>query len=293
MPAVYDGGFIGHVYAEKTSANTYEATSVSIVGCVFEGTITSTENTYFGGFVGKAEGVSSVATAAVTITNSLFDPRAINVTRTEGSETFAITGNYSSVTTEAGDHAFYTKLLGAQHQSGTLVTASAYIPTEEPTIKYGMIDKYSGGLLYNGVYFSADHEGFYDDKDNMPLIGYYLNRGPIRAKFNRRKLYKDGAWNTLCLPFDMTVEQLAAAKTTEGHPLYGATIWEMDVTGWYNTSNQRSDTKNATFCYQTALSHQPSNISPQPSYLLYLYFQNATAVEAGKAYIVKWDKPDG
>jgi len=213
MPAVYDGGFIGHVYAEKTSANTYEATSVSIVGCVFEGTITSTENTYFGGFVGKAEGVSSVATAAVTITDSLFDPRAINVTRTEGSETFAITGNYSSVTTEAGDHG--------------------------------------------------------------------------------RKLYKDGAWNTLCLPFDMTVEQLAAAKTTEGHPLYGATIWEMDVTGWYNTSNQRSDTKNATFCYQTALSHQPSNISPQPSYLLYLYFQNATAIEAGKAYIVKWDKPDG
>ena len=83
----------------------------------------------------------------------------------------------------------------------------------------------------------------------MPLIGYYLNRGPIRAKFNGRKLYKDGAWNTLCLPFNMTVEQLAAAKTTEGHPLYGATIWEMDVTGWYNTSNQRSDTKNATFCY--------------------------------------------
>lgn len=291
--AVYGGGFIGHIAAEKTGETTYATSSVTIVGCVFEGIITSSGNTCFSGFVGKAEGVSSVATAAVTITNSLFDPRAINVTNTTGSETFAITGNYSSVSTETGDHAFYTKLLGGNQLGGTQVKASAYMPTEEPTIKYGMIDKYSGGLLYNGVYFSADHEGFYDDLDNMPLIGYYLNRGTVNAKFNRRKLYKDGAWNTLCLPFNMTAEQLSAAKNTVGHPLYGATIWEMDVTGWYNTSNQRSDTKDATFCYQTALSHQPSNISPQPSYLLYLYFQAATAIEAGKPYLVKWSKPDG
>jgi hypothetical protein len=67
----------------------------------------------------------------------------------------------------------------------------------------------------------------------------------------------------------------------------------MDVTGWYNTSNERSDAKDATFCYQTALSHQPSAISPQPSYLLYLYFQDANNIEAGKPYLVKWSKPDG
>ncbi len=287
--AVYDGGFIGHVYAEKTGESTYEATSVSIVGSVFEGTITSSDNTCFGGFVGKAEGASTAATAAVTITNSLFDPRAINVT--EGSETFAITGNYSSVSTETGDHAFYTKLLGGNQLGGTQVKASAYMPTEEPTIKYGMIDKYSGGLLYNGVYFSADHEGFYDDLDNMPLIGYYLNRGTVNAKFNRRKLYKDGAWNTLCLPFNMTAEQLSAAKNTVGHPLYGATIWEMDVTGWYNTSNQRSDTYSQdNFCYQTALEKDPAD---DEKYILYLYFQDAKAIEAGKPYLVKWSKPDG
>ena len=290
QPAVYDGGFIGRVSAVKTGEDTYEASSVSIVGCVFEGTITSTENTCFGGFVGKAEGVSSVATAAVTITNSLFDPRAINVTRTEGSETFAITGNYSSVSTETGDHAFYTKLLGGNQLGGTQVKASAYMPTEEPTIKYGMIDKYQGGLLYNGVYFSADHEGFYDDLDNMPLIGYYLNRGTVNAKFNGRKLYKDGAWNTLCLPFNMTADELSAAKTTEGHPLYGVTIWEMDVTGWYNDSNERSENySDGNFCYQTALEKDPYD----EKYILYLYFQDATAIDAGKPYLVKWSKPNG
>lgn len=292
QPAVYDGGFIGRVSAVKTGEDTYEPSSVSIVGCVFEGTITCSDNHYLGGFVGKAEGASNDAKANVSFTNCLFDPRVISLTHTSGSETFVITDNHSSVTTESGDHAFYTKLLGAQNHGGTLVYASAYMPAETPVTQYGMIDKYSEGLLYNGVYFSADHEGFYDDMDNMPLIGYYLNRGTVNAKFNGRKLYKDGAWNTLCLPFNMTADELSAAKTNKEHPLYGATVWEMDVTGWYNDSNQRSDTKDATFCYQTALSHQPSNISPQPSYLLYLYFQDATAIEAGKPYLVKWNKPD-
>ena len=290
LPAVYDGGFIGRVSAVKTGETTYEGSSVSIVGCVFEGTITSSYNNHFGGFVGKVEGASNNAHANVTISNSLFDPRAVSVTSTTGSDTFVITGNYSSVTTKAGDHAFYTKLLGAQNHGGTLVTASAYIPTESPTIRYGMIDKYSEGLLYDRVYFSENHEGFYDDLDNMPLIGYYLNRGTINAKFNGRKLYKDGAWNTLCLPFNMTAEQLSAAKTTEGHPLYGATIWEMDVTGWYNDSNERSENySDGNFCYQTALEKDPYD----EKYILYLYFQDATAIDAGKPYLVKWSKPNG
>lgn len=286
---VYDGGFIGHVYAEETSANTYEATSVSIVGCVFEGTITSLHNSYLGGFVGKAEGASNDAKANVTITNSLFDPLTVSVTNAYDSDTFVITGANSSVTID--QHVFFTKLLHNNKHGGTLVKASAYMPTEDTPTKYGMIDKYSDGLLYNGVYFSAKYEGFYDHLDNMPLIGYYLNQGTVNAKFNGRKLYKDGAWNTLCLPFNMTAEQLLAAKENEYHPLYGATVWEMDVKGWYNASNVRNDTYSQdNFCYQTALEKDPAD---NEKYILYLYFQDATAIEAGKPYLVKWDKPNG
>lgn len=288
--AVYDGGFIGRVYAEKTGENTYSTSSVNIIGCVFEGTITSSGNTRFGGFVGKAEGASSVATAAVTITNSLFDPCAVSVTNTSESYTFVIAGSHSSVSIGAKAYAFYTKQLGDVNDNGCLAKVSAYIPTGSPTNSYGMVDIYTGGLRYNGVFYSTDHEGFYDDMDNMPLVGYYLNRGTVDAKFNGRKLYKDGAWNTLCLPFNMTADELSTAKTTEGHPLYGATIWEMDVTGWYNTSNERSDAKDATFCYQTALKEAPDD---DEKYLLYLYFQDANNIEAGKPYLVKWSKPDG
>ena len=270
VQAVYDGGFIGHVYGES---------SVNIIGCVFEGSITSSSNTYFGGFVGKAEGVSVSADAKVTISNSLFDPHGVSVPST-GNHTFVIAGSdlHSSVT--IADHVYYTKELHTPIYDGSLANASAYIPTGSPTISYGMVDIYTQGLRYNGVFYSEDSKdlkGFYDNMDNMPLVEYYLNRGPVNVKFNGRKLYKDGAWNTLCLPFNMTAEQLSAAKNTVGHPLYGATIWEMDVTGWYNG-------------YQTALEKDPADYE---KYILYLYFKAATAIEAGKPYLVKWSKPDG
>jgi len=275
VQAVYDGGFIGHVYGES---------SVNIIGCVFEGSITSSNNTYFGGFVGKAEGASEDADANLTISNSLFDPRGVSVTNTTGSYTFVIAGSNSSVSIGAEAYVFYTKQLGDVNSNSSLVKASAYMPTGTPTTSYGMVDIYTGGLLYNGVFYSTDHEGFYDDMDNMPLVEYYLNRGTVNAKFNGRKLYKDGAWNTLSLPFDMTAEQLSAS------PLNGATICEMDVTGWYNDSNERSENySDGNFCYQTALEKDPYD----EKYILYLYFQDATAIDAGKPYLVKWSKPNG
>ena len=72
-----------------------------------------------------------------------------------------------------------------------------------------------------------------------------------------RTLTKDGNWNTLCLPFDVTAAQMA--ETT--HPLYGATIKELD-----NSDNgTKLDAGELT-----------------------LKFNTVTAIEAGKPYIVKW-----
>ena len=71
---------------------------------------------------------------------------------------------------------------------------------------------------------------------------------------NDRTLTKDGTWNTLCLPFSLSEEQI------EGSPLAGAVIKEMDSS--------------------TSLSNDG---------LLTLNFKNAQSIEAGKAYIVKWE----
>ena len=95
--------------------------------------------------------------------------------------------------------------------------------------------------------------------NDMTAINGYL----ADVTLTDRTLYKDDNWNTLCLPFDVTAAQMA--ETT--HPLYGATIKELDATGTYSGKQTGFDATDGT---------------------LYLYFKDATTIEAGKPYIVKW-----
>ena len=73
-----------------------------------------------------------------------------------------------------------------------------------------------------------------------------------------RTLYKDGKWNTLCLPFNFSAEQIAAHKD-----FAGAKLMELDTNGT-NGFNATNGT-------------------------LYLAFKEATAINAGVPYLVKWD----
>jgi hypothetical protein len=92
-----------------------------------------------------------------------------------------------------------------------------------------------------------------DNADNGATLTA-LNDYPARVTLSGRTLTKDGTWNTLCLPFSLSAEQI------EGSPLAGAVIKEMDSS--------------------TSLSNDG---------LLTLNFKNAQSIEAGKAYIVKWE----
>ncbi len=73
-------------------------------------------------------------------------------------------------------------------------------------------------------------------------------------------LYKDGYWNTLCLPFD-----------TPGSDFEGATLMELDI-------------ESSVDGHVTGLGDDGT---------LYLNFKRATSVEANKPYIIKWDADDG
>ena len=76
-----------------------------------------------------------------------------------------------------------------------------------------------------------------------------------------RKLYKDGDWNTLCLPFDMTNAQIAASALAD------ATLMELDTdAGLYE------------------------HVTGLDNGTLYLNFKDATSIEAGKPYLIKWAK---
>ena len=97
-----------------------------------------------------------------------------------------------------------------------------------------------------------------DNADNSDLIALYENV-EANITLNGRTLYKDGDWNTLCLPFDVTIA---------GSPLEGATVKELDTEGTYDTDKKTG--------YDTT------------SGMLYLYFKDATEIVAGKPYLVKW-----
>lgn len=101
-----------------------------------------------------------------------------------------------------------------------------------------------------------------DEDDNSAAIAAAANGKVYNVTLSGRTLSKSGDdWNTLCLPFNVSAEQMTATT----HPLYGAIIKELNAT----TSNLASDGT------------------------LTLNFTTANSIEAGKPYIVKWEGASG
>ena len=108
----------------------------------------------------------------------------------------------------------------------------------------GIVTKPDGKTLYpaNTLLFLADND------DNSADISA-ANGNTRNVVLSGRTLYKDGKWNTLCLPFSV--------DNFVGTPLQGATVKTLASTGFTGGT-------------------------------LTLNFEEATAIAAGKPYIVKW-----
>ena len=116
---------------------------------------------------------------------------------------------------------------------------------------YDVLTAYEKGILYDGTYYpSLLPISLADNADNSATIstadGYSTN-----VTLQGRTLYKDGSWNTLCLPFSV--------DDFNGTPLQGATVKTLAST---------------TFSDGT---------------LTMNFSDDLTSIEAGKPYIVKWD----
>jgi len=100
-----------------------------------------------------------------------------------------------------------------------------------------------------------------DATDNAAIIE--ANHGkPANVTLSGRTLYKDGAWNTLTLPFDMTEEQVAA---------------QLDPLELMELSNDVTETFN----------DHPTGVTDDGT--LYLVFKDVTEITAGRPYIIKWE----
>ena len=117
-----------------------------------------------------------------------------------------------------------------------------------------------------------------DNADNSATIGAdYLDGVTQFVTLQGRTLYKDGAWNTLCLPFDITNAQLDALA----HPLHGSKIIELDVESKEEdgvTPKTRLDNDGTLYLYFNSV---------------YDYMMPSEGLKAGKPYLVKWEKLNG
>ena len=110
--------------------------------------------------------------------------------------------------------------------------------------------------------FNSDGEckcgllGLNDAADNAAILAKW-NEEARPVALSGRTLYKDGSWNTLCLPF--------AVNDFTGTPLEGATVKTL-------TSASFSDDGTLTLNFSE---------------------NSLTSIEAGKPYIVKWTKEAG
>lgn len=138
----------------------------------------------------------------------------------------------------------------------------------------------------------------YNDESNEEfLVGNIYNRRNIALK--DRTLWKGDKWNTLCLPFSLSAEELAQSQLNgysglkeldvEGYYdnkglrfTYHENDGETDPmpTGYYDANSTLADI-DATALRQTGFDRSTGK--------LYLYFIDAERIEAGKPYLIKWD----
>ena len=210
-----NGGLVGVVSGGTTT----------IEGCLFYGKLGYKNIKGCGGFVGWTEGNNG---ASVIIKNSLFIPESITISRTDCA-TFA-RGRDNHTKNITVTNCFYSESLGmAQGNEIDYYTETepAHIGTKGTFYNVSFITTYT-----NGLRFGNDEEGYYfmvpeavslaDAADNSQTIsdknGYLAS-----VTLTDRTLYKDGKWNTLCLPFNVVLEN-SPLEGAVARPLSGASI---------------------------------------------------------------------
>ncbi len=210
-----------------------------------------------GGFVGWNDN-----DANLIFIQCVFDPVWVSMSNT-GSKTFSrYNTNAPSLDLQSGK------------DQGTQAVALTTAPANLGNVvsKEGTMTLYENALLCGGKYY-VTNLSLYDNASNATLLrdtdGKQLN-----VTLSGRTLFKDGNWNTLCLPFDL--------KNDGFYDLIGnGTLMELDIERTYDANG--NDDADGT--YKTGFDPATGTLS--------LYFKDATEIKAGTPYIIKWPKPSG
>ena len=210
------GGFIG-----RSDGNAI------ITDCLFDGTLAG-RPLHQGGFVGY------LCWGGVTFNNCLMSGTS--------SANSTYQGNFYGRDNNGGagslNNCYYTNIIGSQ---GSYTTATG--ETLRAQLGYGWIVNGSGAVVpCMALQLPAD-------ANNITTIAAANGTRYDKVILTGRTLYRDGSWNTLCLPFNLS--------SFSGTPLEGATVKTLSSSAYSNG-------------------------------VLTLSFTSVSSIEAGKPYIVKW-----
>ena len=244
-----NGGFV---------AVNQEGSQITFTRCAFLGRMLGSTAHSNGGFVGWNDNV-----AKLIFIQCVFDPVWVSMSNT-GSKTFS---RYNTNAPSLDLQSYFT-YAGWGTDQGTQAVALTTAPANLGNVvsKEGTMTLYENALLCGGKYY-VTNLSLYDNASNATLLrdtdGKQLN-----VTLSGRTLFKDGNWNTLCLPFDLS--------SAEVGPLLDGTsgkLMELDTEGTYDTDKK-------------------TGFDPTTD-TLRLYFKTASEIKAGRPYIVKWNKPSG
>ena len=233
----YAGGIIGH---GLTSATT-------IRGCAFTGTVNGVDGNRSN--IGGLWGWSDNATPALV--NCLEAGTYTNIASMHPMGLQSASGTITNcyyTTPQIGSPSNACTVSGAK-QAYAFATATANLG--DLVQEYHVLKAYANGIYYDDTYYVAPATiTLADNADNSTTIngahGYVAD-----VTLQDRTLYKDGAWNTICLPFNLNLS---------GSPLDGAIARPLRAASISGT------TLNLTFG------------------------DAVTTLEAGTPYIIKWTK---
>ena len=220
---------------------------------IFGGTVNATGGTGAAAIGGGGWGSGGT----VTISGGVINATANYSTYLKDYEGYGIGGgtDCNSPTTVNLSWTNTTDRITATSYNGTVNLKKAFQDTDGATWSAAdnISTKPDGKTLYpeNTLLFLANNVDNTNNIDNN-------DEQTRNVVLSDRTLYKDGKWNTLCLPFNLTAAQIAAHAD-----FAGATLMELNTDG-----TNGFDATDGT---------------------LYLAFKEATAITAGVPYLVKWD----
>ena len=248
-----NGGFVGVNHGKLLFSS-----------CAFLGRMLGSTAECNGGFVGWNDNSAK----SLNFYQCIFDPVRVTMSET-GSKTFS---RYD--TKEPTYNTVYFTYTAWGTDQGRQAVALTTPPANlgEVVSTEGTMTRYENGLECDDKYYVTDL-GLYDDADNTTLLSQ-ANGKKINVTLSGRTLFKDGNWNTLCLPFNLGSDYVSNFLGTGGR------LMELDTEGKYDANGNATASGDFVTGFDTATG------------TLRLYFKDATDIKAGTPYIIKWPSGD-